>query len=127
MSSWNQWVRQPQTLGLRKALFQIHLWTGIGLGIYVLLISITGSVLVFRNELYNYFTARPVIVEASGPRMTEDALRARAEQAYPGYDVVQFFEKKKAPQEAVEIWMEQTVGEGKVQRLFNPYTGEDLG
>ena len=51
------WIRQPQSVWLRKALFQIHLWSGIGIGIYVVLISISGSVLVFRNELFNLFTA----------------------------------------------------------------------
>ena len=56
MSTWQQWVRQPQTLWLRKALFQIHLWSGIGLGIYVVLISVSGSILVFLNEL---FTSSP--------------------------------------------------------------------
>ncbi len=127
MSSWQQWVRQPQSVWLRKALFQVHLWSGIGIGIYVLLISISGSILVYRNELFNYFTAKPVIVEAAGTRKTEDELRARAAKAYPGYGVSQYFESKKNPREAVEIWMERTVGEGRVQRLFNPYTGEDLG
>ena len=127
MATWQQWVRQPQSVWLRKALFQIHLWSGIGIGIYVFLISVSGSVLVFRNELYNYFTAKPIVVEASGQRMTEDQLRDRAKRSYPGYDVSQFFEKKKKPREAVEIWMEQTIGEGRIQRLFNPYTGEDLG
>jgi len=28
----------PQTIWLRRALFQIHLWCGIGLGLYVFLI-----------------------------------------------------------------------------------------
>jgi len=37
---------------LRRALFQVHLWSGIGLGLYVFFISVTGSVLVYRNELY---------------------------------------------------------------------------
>ena len=36
---------------VRRALFQIHLWTGIGIGLYILMISVTGSVLVYRNEL----------------------------------------------------------------------------
>jgi uncharacterized iron-regulated membrane protein len=127
MSSWKQWVQQPQSVWLRKALFQIHLWVGIGIGIYVVLISISGSILVYRNELFNYFTATPVIVEATGTRKTEDELRARAAKKYPGFDVSQYFESKKNPREAVEIWMEHHSGDEKVQRLFNPYTGEDLG
>ena len=127
MVSWQQWVQHPQNVYLRKAIFQVHLWSGIGIGVYVFLISISGSIIVFRNELYNVFTARPVIVAAAGPRLTEDELRARAEKTYPGYYISQFFEKKKSPREAVEIWMEQTGGSGKAQRLFDPFTGEDLG
>jgi len=127
MSKWQQWVQKPQSVWLRKALFQIHLWLGIGIGIYVLLLSISGSLLVYRNELYNYFTATPVIVEAAGSRKSEDELRAIAAKTYPGFGISQYFESQKNPREAVEIWMEQTVGDGRVQRLFNPYTGEDLG
>ena len=103
MSTLQQWVRQPQSVWLRKALFQIHLWSGIGIGIYVLLISVSGSILVYRNELFTYFTAKPVIVEATGARKSEDELRTRAAQAYPGYGVNQYFESKKNPREAVEI------------------------
>lgn len=44
-------LRQPQTLWLRKAAFQIHLWVGLFLAVYVALIGLTGSILVFRAEL----------------------------------------------------------------------------
>ena len=30
----------------------MHLWSGIGVGLYVLFVSVTGSVLVYRNEMY---------------------------------------------------------------------------
>ena len=36
---------------LRKALLQIHLWTGLIAGLYVLLISVTGAIVVFRRDL----------------------------------------------------------------------------
>jgi uncharacterized iron-regulated membrane protein len=36
---------------LKRAFFQIHLWIGIGLSLYVLVISLSGSVIVFRREL----------------------------------------------------------------------------
>jgi uncharacterized iron-regulated membrane protein len=42
-------LRTWQTI--RRALFHVHLWTGIAIGLYILMISITGSVLVYRNEL----------------------------------------------------------------------------
>ena len=43
-----QWMRAPQKLWLRRAIFQIHLWSGIGLGVYMFVICLTGSVLVYR-------------------------------------------------------------------------------
>jgi uncharacterized iron-regulated membrane protein len=41
----------PRKLWLRRALFQIHLWAGVLLSLYVVVIALTGSVLVFRSEL----------------------------------------------------------------------------
>ena len=59
MKGWDLWVRKPQTLRLRKAVLQVHLWTGIGLGLYVLVISLSGSVLIFRDELNLISTPQP--------------------------------------------------------------------
>jgi uncharacterized iron-regulated membrane protein len=55
-------VQQPQRTWLRKALFQVHLWSGIAVGLYILLISVTGSVLVYRNEL---FRISPAVLHAT--------------------------------------------------------------
>ena len=48
---WKQWLRQPQQLRLHNFLFQVHFWLGAVAGMYVALQGITGSILVFRNEL----------------------------------------------------------------------------
>ena len=52
MTLWQRWLKLPQDVWIRKALFQIHLWTGIGIGLYIVIISVTGSILVYRNELF---------------------------------------------------------------------------
>ncbi len=44
-------LHQPRSLALRQWIFTIHLWIGVAIAVYVLLICITGSVLVFRPEL----------------------------------------------------------------------------
>lgn len=64
---WRLWVHQPQRLRLRKAIFQIHLWSGIALGLYILMIGLTGSVLVYSNELFRAATPAPVISTHSAP------------------------------------------------------------
>ncbi len=124
MTYWQRWIRQPQTVWLRKAIFQIHLWSGIGLGLYVLLISVTGSILVYRNELYRVATADPIVVTASGPQLTDDQLKAAAIRAYPGYRVVRI-SRALNPDQAVGIILSR--GGGEKNRLFNPYTGADVG
>ena len=55
MTLYHRWLRQPQTVPLRKVLFQVHLWTGIAIGLYVVVICLSGSVLVYRNDLYSAF------------------------------------------------------------------------
>jgi uncharacterized iron-regulated membrane protein len=123
MTFVERWVRQPQGLWVRKALFQVHLWTGIGVGLYVLLISVSGSVLVYRVELFRAFS-KPTIVVPSGDRLTPEDLKQAAERAYPGYRVADVWQSRNLNQ-AAEITLER--GKGKRLRLFHPYTGEDLG
>src|SRR5438093_556339 len=38
MNLWKQWLQQPQRVWLRRALFQIHLWTGLALGVYLVVL-----------------------------------------------------------------------------------------
>jgi uncharacterized iron-regulated membrane protein len=54
-----QFVRHPQQLWIRRANFQIHLWAGIILALYLTVIGITGSILVFGAELGRVFDASP--------------------------------------------------------------------
>ena len=124
MTYWQRWIRQPQTVWLRKAIFQFHLWSGIGLGLYVLLVSVTGSILVYRNELYRAATRDPIIVTESGPRLTDDQLKRAAIHAYPGYTVLSFGLVRN-PDQAVSITLK--AGSKLKDRFFNPYTGADLG
>ena len=50
---------------LRRVLFQIHLGSGRGRGLYIFFISVTGSVLVYRNELYVVATPEPIASQSS--------------------------------------------------------------
>jgi uncharacterized iron-regulated membrane protein len=124
MTFWQRWISQPQTLRLRKAIFQAHLWSGIGLGLYVLLASVTGSVLVFSNELYRAATREPIIMTGSGPRLTDEQLKAAATRAYPGYTAA-VVSGRLNPDQPVGISLKAGVRVRK--RLFDPYTGADLG
>jgi len=122
-TSWQRWVRQPQKIWLRRALFQMHLWSGIAVGLYILMISVTGSVLVYRNELYRAATPEPIISKGSGPRLTDSQLADAARHLYPGYRVVKINRALNLDQ-AVDIWLRR--GDRLKQRLFDPRSGSDL-
>lgn len=126
MSGWAKWWKRPQNVWLRRALFQVHLWTGIGLGLYVLLMSVTGSALIFRRDLTRSLAREPRVAVPLAPtqRMSEEQLRQAAQRRYPDYPIkeVRF---RKNPDQAAEILLQARGGE--LRRLFNPYTGADLG
>jgi len=119
-----RWARHPQTVWLRRALFQFHLWTGITLGLYVFAICVSGSALVFRDKTFKALRPKPTMVAASGTRLTPPQLRAAAEKAHPRYKAGYVFEAKN-PRQAVVVWLERN-GSYR-QRLLDPYTGRDLG
>ena len=85
MTLAQQWLRHPQGVRLRKALFQIHLWTGLILALYVLVMSVTGTVLIYRRELAKVFSTQVHITAGAGPRMTVDELARIAKRAHPGF------------------------------------------
>ena len=124
MVGWDRWVRAPQTLWVRRAIFQIHLWTGIGISLYLLMICVTGSLLVYRNELYQAFSPEPVIVAGSGESLTPELLTEVAERVYPDYEVTNV-RIGEISNQAVEISLASD--HETIRRLFHPYTGEDLG
>jgi uncharacterized iron-regulated membrane protein len=46
-----KFLLHPQRVWWRAALFQVHLWTGLILGIYVCVVGISGSIIVMEEEL----------------------------------------------------------------------------
>ncbi len=123
LTVWHRWIRQPQKIWLRRALFQVHLWSGIAVGLYIFIISVTGSVLVYWNELYRATTPEPIFSKASGPRLTDDQLTTAARRLYPGYRVARI-SRSRDPDQAVVIVFER--GKQMKRRLFDPRTGSDL-
>jgi len=127
MSLWHKWLRQPQSLLLRRILFQVHLWMGVSLGLYILMISLSGSLLVFNRELAA--VGGPVRVVPQDHRLTRDELSAIVERAYPGFSLEDVFTPRNRDQTVLDqpIRVQLRRGDHTIERLFDPYTGADLG
>jgi len=125
MTLWQQWVQRPQALWFRKAFFQVHLWVGIGVGIYVLVISISGSAIIYRRELARKYSRKTVLVAAAGRRrMSVEEQEQNVKRAYPTYEVLNIREPERRDRPD-DVVLERR--KRRIERLFDPYTGADLG
>lgn len=50
-SPWHQWLEHPEKTGIHRPIFDFHLWVGMLAGVYIFVMSVTGSFIVFRNQL----------------------------------------------------------------------------
>ena len=118
--------KQPKKTFLRRALFQIHLWTGVAVGVYMVFISITGSAVVFRRDLNTILLGNVPAKEvaADAQRLPEADLREAVLRQYPGYTITRVAASRRrlAPSEVT------LSKDGEVlQERFNPFTGADMG
>jgi uncharacterized iron-regulated membrane protein len=118
-----RFARHPQGVWLRKALFQVHLWTGIGVGLYIFVISLTGSAIVFRKEITRLAWSSPIVVP-SGPLKSAAEIGAAAKKKNPRFDVTRVTMPARPDRVAVVL---MTRGQRQVERAFDPYTARDLG
>jgi uncharacterized iron-regulated membrane protein len=123
MNFWQRWLQAPQTHWLRRLLFQVHLWLGISLGLYVLVIGLSGSALLLKSPFYTWFEPKFLEPLAVAP-LEGEALQARMVEVYAGFEVG-FTVPAYEPERATYVVLNK---DGNYfPYYFNQYTGEDIG
>src|SRR5262245_53160473 len=118
MTVWQRWMRQPQRVWLRRALFQVHLWTGLGLGLYLVMLSITGSALVYRNDLNVMLASPRPAFEENRPQLSKDEMTAAVQKVYPGWEITAMSERISRRNPVIGVDLAR--GTEKKERVFNP-------
>jgi uncharacterized iron-regulated membrane protein len=78
--------RRPQTHLFRRAVFQLHIWTGLVTGLYALFIGLTGALLMFRPELQAHAYPQFFAPRQPGTTVADAAtVIANLQAAFPGY------------------------------------------
>src|SRR5579862_7390265 len=95
------WMRLPQRTLLRKAIFQIHLWAGLLLGLYISVVCISGSAVVFRNDIYEDLSDKLKVAE-QGKLLDPGELTRAVEAHFPGY-VMRDYKPGRDGLEATEV------------------------
>jgi len=118
---WNQ----PRKHWLRKALFQVHLWLGIMLGIFIAIVSISGSIIVFRNEANRLTTPGTGYVKPEAQRLPLDAILAAVIKNRPGDSVVNV-SMEGGPDTAWNVRTKSKEGH-RIHNFVDPYRGVVVG
>ncbi len=112
-------------MNLRKIILQIHLIGGLVAAIVLLLLSVTGSLMVFENEINWLLNPKLSYVIQLGPRLSLNELSRILGRAYPGSRVTAI---TLPPQENLAYNISLRDHENKPLNLaVNPYNGEVLG
>lgn len=78
-------LHHPRKLWLCRALFQIHLWLGVLLSLYVIVIGLSGSILVFQEEIRR--ASMPHAVLDPNNVAPIDSVIAQVQRSVPGQRV----------------------------------------
>ncbi|HUU71803.1 MAG TPA: PepSY-associated TM helix domain-containing protein [Burkholderiales bacterium] len=110
-------------------MFQIHLWTGIILGLHLAVVSVTGVMLLFKDEMLTLAYPHLYSVEAHAANSVNvtpdiDTIIGSANADYPGYRILRI-DAAKAGRDTVVIIAEN---QGTYHRIFaHPETGTIIG
>lgn len=124
MNFFQRYFHRPQRLWVRRLNFQVHLWVGIVLTLYIIVIGVTGSILVFRPELERLCGLKPwQELHASGPLADIATVVENVRAAYPRLHVVSV----DAPSENDATFVAVVEGRGRIKVACNPNDGKVLG
>lgn len=109
---------------IKKILHQIHLWGGLGSGIIVFIVSITGALYAFQEEFDDLTKANFLYVQDLGnhQRLAPSVLLANFKKAYPKEKVSQL-RLKTFPVNSVAMVITQK----RKAIAINPFTGNIHG
>ncbi|MDR2980870.1 MAG: PepSY domain-containing protein [Puniceicoccales bacterium] len=83
---------------MRKRLWQLHSWLGLIAGLGLILIGVSGSMLVFHDELDAVFTPDAISVTPTQEgRLPLDTLLYKAEEQLPDYEVTGWLVRRDQP------------------------------
>ena len=78
---------RPQSVFVRRVLFQVHLWVGVLTGVYVFVVCVSGAALVFRIDMQRALHPGLFTPAASGPVVDPVDVMNRVKNAYPSATV----------------------------------------
>jgi uncharacterized iron-regulated membrane protein len=119
-----RYIHRPQQLAVRRLNFQVHLWVGIILTLYMVMIGVSGSILVFRPALELLCGLKPwQNIRANRPPADLASVVENLKAAYPHSRIVSV----DAPSENEATFIAVLEGRGRIKVACDPNNGQVLG
>jgi uncharacterized iron-regulated membrane protein len=124
VSFFLRYFHRPQQLAVRRLNFQVHLWVGIILALYMIMIGVTGSILVFRPELERLCGFKPwQEIQARQPAVDLVTVIDNLKAAYPSAHIVSV----DAPTVDDATFVAEVQGRRRAKLACDPNDGKILG
>ena len=124
MGFLKRYFHRPQKLAVRRLNFQVHLWVGIILTLYLVAIGFTGSILVFRPELERLCGLKPWQgIQVKVPVADITTVVENLTEAYPRLHIVSV----DAPTEEDATFVAVLEGRSRIKVACGPKLGKVLG
>lgn len=124
MGFFQRYLRRPQQLAVRRLNFQLHLWIGIVLTLYLIVIGVSGSILVFRPELERLCGLKPWQgIRGEQPLADIATVVENLRAAYPRCRIVSVT----APSENEATFVAVLEARGRIKVACGPADGKVLG
>ncbi|MBC6998284.1 PepSY-associated TM helix domain-containing protein [Cytophaga sp. FL35] len=109
----------------KKSILKLHQILGLVTGIVVFIVSITGCLWVFKDEIESLYVEPFIVVEKDGEMITATQAQNLAKEVFPNKHVHGTIFGQ--PNEALEVIFYELDPEFYQSVFLNPYTGEILG
>src|SRR5258708_5288675 len=123
----NSYVRRSI---MNRNLFAVHRWTGLISGIFLLLIGISGSILVYQRSLERWLNPGHYNIGTARPRLSLDSLFNIVYKKYGENSSACSVDIPSGATEIVEFTATKEQENHRTRDLYiidiNPYTGEIL-
>src|SRR5437879_330314 len=105
---------------MRKTIFNLHLYTALIAGLFVVILGVTGSIMAFEDDLDRIFNPGLYRVQAGSQPLPVATVLEAVKKAYPG----QRLSGLRLPWSPNEAYTAQAKG---TQIFINGYTGAVVG
>lgn len=113
-------------MSLKKWFGKIHLWLGLGTGLVIFIVAITGALWTFESEISDWLYDYRKVTPHSTPYLLPSQLKTFATNHFKGFPIQGIDYSGKDRAVILSSWGTKNGEEYHIHAYLNPYTGEVL-